>query len=71
MKPWREGWPGGMIRPHYVQSKKIKGKLGVAKIQCSLDILNKTGNINPYYVTFPPSALPKRQAMVRGEGLGK
>jgi hypothetical protein len=32
MKPWRKGWPGGKIRPHYTQSEKIKEKLGVGKL---------------------------------------
>jgi hypothetical protein len=34
MKPWREDWPGGKIRPRYAQFEKIKGKLGVGK--CSI-----------------------------------
>jgi hypothetical protein len=37
MKPWREGWPGGKIGPHYAQSEKIKGKLGVGKKGIPLD----------------------------------
>jgi hypothetical protein len=41
MKPWREGWPGGKIRPHYTQSEKIKEKLGVGKENLGLFCKNQ------------------------------